>query len=69
MTIEPAMRDMAMDLVATLAAEKVAEARGCGRTEALEMFLSSSIGEALYDDDLKLWWESPADLADACLNE
>ena len=63
------MRDMAMDLVATLAAERITEVQGCDRTEALEALLSSSIGEALYDDDLKLWWESPADIADAFLSE
>lgn len=60
---------MAMDLAATLAAERIAEVRGCGRTEALEALLSSDVGEALYDDDLKLWWESPADIADAFLDE
>ena len=57
-----------MDLTATLAAERIAEIRGCDRTEALEALLSSSIGEAIYDDDQKLWWESPADIADAFLN-
>ena len=56
-----------MDLAATLAAGCIAESLRCSRTEALEKLLSSDIGESLYDDDLKLWWESPADIADACL--
>ena len=68
MPVTSAMKDMAMDLTATLAAERIAEIRSCGSTEALEALLSSSVGEALYDDDLKLWWESPADIADAYLN-
>lgn len=58
-----------MDLAATLAAERVAEVRGCSSTEALEALLSSSVGEALYDDDLKLWWESPADIADVFMSQ
>lgn len=67
MAVTSAMKDMAMDLVATLAAEEIAKVQDCGRAEALEALLSSSIGEAIYDDALKLWWESPADIADAFL--
>ena len=56
-----------MSLAATLAAEEIAERMGCSRTKALAELLSSDIGEAIYDDSLKLWWESPRALADAYL--
>ena len=69
MAISSDMRDMAMDLAATLAAEEIASALGCDSTTALTMLLSSEIGEALYDDALKLWWESPSDIAEAFLRE
>jgi len=68
-TISREMTDMAMNLAATLAAERIAETIDCTRTQALEMLLSSETGAALYDDSLKLWWESPLDIADACLRE
>ena len=67
MPIAPEMRDMAMDLAATLAAECISNALKCGRTEALERLLSSDVGESIYDDELKYWWESPSDIADAYL--
>lgn len=65
--LKPEMRDMAMNLAATLAAEEIAAALQCSATEALKELLSSDVGEALYDDELKYWWESPADVADAFL--
>ena len=67
MSLTPEMREMAMNLAATLAAEDIAKSLGCSQTVALEKLLSSDIGEALYDDELKYWWESPSDIADAFL--
>ena len=67
MTISPEMTDLAMNLAATLAAEEIADALGCDCTAALAAFLSSDVGEALYDDSLKLWWESPREIAEAFL--
>ena len=69
MTISPEMTDMGMNLAAALASEEIAKALGCSRTEALERFLASDTGAALYDDSLKLWWESPHDIAAAYLRE
>lgn len=69
MAIAPEMRDMAMNLAATLAAESIAAELGCSATEALGALLASDIGEALYEDDLKLWWESPSTIAEAYLGK
>ncbi len=57
------MREMAMNLAATPAAEEIANTLHCDTTKALRELLSSDIGEALYDDELKYWWESPSDIA------
>lgn len=58
-----------MDLAATLAAEEIADRLGCSRTSALEKLLASDTGAALYDDSLKLWWESTSDIAESFLRE
>ena len=69
MTITPEMTAMAMSLAATLAAEEIAKALDYSRTAALEELLLSDTGAALFDDSLKLWWESPLDIADMFLRE
>ena len=55
--------ELAMSLCATLAAADIADALGCGFTDALEQLLESETGCEIYDDSLKLWWESPRDVA------
>lgn len=69
MSLTPEMTDMSTNLAATLAAEEIAERLGCSRTMALKKLLASETGAALYDDALKLWWESPADIAESYLVE
>ena len=61
------LTDMAVSLAATLAAERIAQVQNCSCTEALYGLLGSAAGAALYDDQLKYWWESPLDIADAYL--
>lgn len=58
-----------MSLCAALAARDIAEATGWDSTEALGQLLKSKTGCELYEDDLKLWWESPRTIAIAFLNE
>ena len=69
MAITREMTDLAMNLAATLAAEDIADVLRCDTTTALEKLLSTDAGAALYDDSLKLWWESPRDTAVAALDE
>lgn len=61
--------EFSMSLCATLAAKDVAEAVGCNTTDALAHLLLSNTGEMLFDDSLKLWWESPRNIAVAYLHE
>jgi hypothetical protein len=59
----------AMCLVAAMVAEDLAETLGIGETEALGRFLSSRTGDLLFDPSLKLWWDGPAAVAEAYLQE
>ena len=59
----------AMDLVATMVAEDLAESLGISQTDALARFLASRTAEMLYDPALKLWWDGPAYVANAYRKE
>lgn len=61
--------EFSMCLCATLAAVDVADVLGCDTTVALGRLLSSNVGSQIFDDSLKLWWESPRDVAVAYLEE
>lgn len=54
----------AMDLTAVMAAEEIATDHGWTQAQAIEALLSSSVGEQLYDDTLKLWWMGPSAVAE-----
>ena len=61
--------EFAMSLAAPLAAAEIAAALKCDTTEALGLLLASRTGAELYDDSLKLWWESPMTIAEMFLAE
>ena len=67
MVVNDDRTEFSMSLAATLASIEIAPALGCTETEALERLLASETGEELYDDSLKLWWESPAIIAELYL--
>ena len=69
MALSRELTDFSMSLCATLASVDIADAIGCDTTQALAAMLASKTGEQLYDDSLKLWWESPRDIATAYLQE
>lgn len=61
--------EFSMSLCATLAAQDIALATGRDATECLGCLLQSQTGSQLFEDDLKLWWESPRNIAVAFLEE
>lgn len=69
MAISDDVRKNAMDLLATMATEELAEDLHIGTEEALVLFLKSRTGEMLYDDRCKLWWDGPSALCDMVKSE
>lgn len=61
--------ELSMSLCAALAAKEISDAIGCETTDALGRLLASQTGEELFDDDLKLWWEGPREIAALYLAE
>lgn len=49
----------AMNTVAELLVEDIAEETGRPVEEVLLDFMQSEMAEKLYDDSLKLWWDGP----------
>lgn len=49
----------AMNIVAELLVEDIAEETGRPVEEVLLDFMQSEMAEKLYDDSLKLWWDGP----------
>ena len=49
----------AMNIVAELLVEDIAEETGRPMEEVLLDFMQSEMAEKLYDDSLKLWWDGP----------
>lgn len=49
----------AMNIVAELLVEDIAEETGRPTEEVLLDFMQSEMAEKLYDDSLKLWWDGP----------
>lgn len=58
-----------MSLCAALASKDIAKAIRSDDTSALAQLLQSRMGAMLYDDSLKLWCESPRNIAEEYLNE
>ncbi len=51
---------MAMNLVAIMVAEDLAEEFGQPAGEVLMEFMQSRTAVSLYNDSLKLWWDGPS---------
>lgn len=69
MAVSADMIEFSMSLCAAMAARDIAFATGADPTECLGRLLQSQTGSQLYEDDLKLWWDSPRDIAVAFLEE
>ncbi|MBR3317868.1 MAG: hypothetical protein IKG21_08665 [Atopobiaceae bacterium] len=69
MALSGELTDFSMSLCATLASVDIATVSCCDTTQALAALLASETGEQLFDDSLKLWWESPRNIATAYLQE
>ncbi|MBO7675552.1 MAG: hypothetical protein J6S63_11185 [Atopobiaceae bacterium] len=59
----------AMNCVASLAIQEIAEECGLGLDVAAGRFLASDTARRLFDDDTKLWWDGPATVVDDYLQE
>lgn len=59
----------AMNCVASLAIQEIAERCGLGLDEATGRFLASNTARMLFDDDTKLWWDGPSAVVDDYLLE
>ncbi|MBP5639766.1 MAG: hypothetical protein J6X55_09830 [Victivallales bacterium] len=55
---------MAMNLVAIMIAEDLAEEFGKPAEEVLLDFMQSRTAKKLYNDKLKLWWDRPSSVGE-----
>ena len=53
----------AVDLMVTLVVEELAGTSGADSTQVLKKFVNSKTGALLYDEESKLWWRGPSDIA------
>ena len=54
----------AIDMVIALTVEELAEDENCDPVKLLPLFLASKTAGMLYDDNTKLWWNGPSDIAE-----
>lgn len=54
----------AIDLVVTMVVDELAEDMQLNPTELLPRFVASKTGKLLYEEDSKLWWNGPSDIAE-----
>ena len=59
----------AMNCVASMAIEELAQTKRVSASEAAAEFLASKTAEMLFDDSTKLWWEGPSAIVDEYLRE
>ena len=59
----------AIDLLITIVVDELSESMGLRPAEVLPSFLSSRTGKLLYDEEYRLWWSGPSDLAEMYRNE
>ncbi len=59
----------AMNCVASMAIEELAQMERISVSRAATEFLSSKTAEMLFDDSTKLWWEGPSAIVDEYLKE
>ena len=59
----------AIDLLITIVVDELSESMGLRPAEELPRFLSSRTGKLLYDEESRLWWSGPSDIAEMYRNE
>lgn len=57
-------KNYAIDLMVTLIVEELCAGCDMDATTVLSDFVSSKTGALLYDEESKLWWRGPSDIAD-----
>lgn len=61
--INALFKKYAVDLMVTMVVEELAEDLQEEPKEMLSKFIASKTGELLYDEESKLWWSGPSDIA------
>ncbi len=59
----------AIDLLITIVVDELSESMGLRPAEVLPRFLSSRTRKLLYDEESRLWWSGPSDIAEMYRNE
>ncbi|MCM1495089.1 MAG: hypothetical protein NC089_04755 [Bacteroides sp.] len=59
----------AIDLLITMIIDELAEDMQVRATELLPRFMTSNTGRLLYEEESKLWWNGPSDIAEMFKNE
>ncbi len=59
----------AIDLMVMMVVDEVAENIHMKPTELLPQFVASKTGKLLYDEQSKLWWSGPSDIAEMFMAE
>ncbi|MBR4473509.1 MAG: hypothetical protein IKS55_07705 [Oscillospiraceae bacterium] len=59
----------AIDMIAAMVAEELADELNTTPEEILPAFLQSGTCKLLYDRESKLWWDGPSEIADMYLKE
>lgn len=54
----------AIDLMVTMVVDELAEDMHMNPTELLPKFVVSQTGQLLYEEESKLWWSGPSDIAE-----
>ncbi len=62
-TLTEEQKKYAVDLMVTMVVEELAEDLQEEPKEMLSKFIASKTGELLYDEESKLWWSGPSDIA------
>lgn len=58
-----------IDLMVSMVVDELAEYFGMDTNDMLVEFLLSTTGKLLYDEESKLWWCGPSDIAEMYKNE
>lgn len=69
MDVNPGTIGAAMNCVASVAIQEIAEEFGLGLDAAAGGFLASDTARRLFDDGTKLWWDGPSTVVDDYLRE
>ncbi len=63
-TITEQTKKNAIDLLVTMVVDELAEELNLSPTKLLPQFVTSQTGKLLYDEESKLWWSGPSDIAE-----